>query len=43
MNFTFYNKNINSDYNIDNTVDLFEEGYIDKIINTKTVEHKELN
>jgi len=38
-----YNKDIVSDYNIDKTVDLFEEGYIDKIINTKTVEHKELN
>ena len=38
-----YNKDINSDSTIENTIDLFEEGYIDTIINTKTVEHKELN
>lgn len=37
-----YNKNINSDYSLENTIDLFEEEYIEKIINTKTVKHKEL-
>lgn len=38
-----YNKGVISDYSIKNTTEFLEEGYLNKIINTKTVEHKELN
>ena len=38
-----YNKDAKADYSLDNSLDLFEEEYIEKIINTKTVKHKELN
>ena len=37
-----YNKKIGSDYTIKTLSELLEEEYINKIINTETVEHKEL-
>jgi 5'(3')-deoxyribonucleotidase len=38
-----YNKKDKSDYSSKSTTEVLEEGYIEKIINTKTVEYKELN
>tara|TARA_R110001583_G_scaffold174803_1_gene329298 strand:+ start:205 stop:813 length:609 start_codon:yes stop_codon:yes gene_type:complete len=38
-----YNKNDKADYSSKSTTEVLEEGYIEKIINTKTVEYKELN
>jgi|TARA_R110002020_G_scaffold107916_5_gene250436 hypothetical protein len=37
-----YNKKINSDYAVKTLTEFLEEEYINKIINTETVEHKEL-
>ena len=31
------------DYSVENTSEIFEEGYLERIINTETVEYKELN
>jgi len=38
-----YNKKDKADYSSKSTTEVLEEGYIEKIINTKTVEYKELN
>lgn len=38
-----YNKNEMGDYSVENTSEIFEEGYLERIINTETVEYKELN
>ena len=38
-----YNKNETGDYSVEKTSEIFEEGYLERIINTETVEYKELN
>ena len=38
-----YNKEVRGDYSVKNTSEIFEEGYLEKIINTKTVEYKEID
>ena len=38
-----YNKKDRANYSSKSTTEVLEEGYIEKIINTKTVEYKELN
>jgi len=37
-----YNKDVSSDYQIKSASEFLEEGYLEKIISTKKVEHKEL-